>query len=255
MNIIKLEKIKKRNNSIEYHFKSDGEIVKYFSGKKFIISYSDIVERVPDSIAAIPFVCNVLPIVWITNAVLVVSELDEVFYKSISEFKKGYQTMFPETDFLGRLIINKIVSNHYSSKGKAAMFYSGGLDSVQTLISHLTENPVLLTVWGSDIRYDNVSGWKHVQKAINEIANKYSLKQCIIRSSFREFDNEYLLDKDFSNLLKDNWWHGVKHGIGLLGLVAPYAWLHQINMLPASRCMAISWTRTRTISLTRKPRR
>lgn len=231
MNIIKLNEIQKNNNTIEYWFESDGDIVKYFSEKKFVISYPEIIEKVPDSIACIPFVCNVLPIVWITDAVLVVPELDEIFYKSISEFKKGYQEMFPETDFLGRIIINKIVPNHYSNNGKAAMFYSGGLDSVQTLISHLNENPILLTVWGSDIRYDNVSGWKLVQKAINEVADKYRLKQCTIRSTFREFDNENLLDKDFSNLLKDNWWHGVKHGIGLLGHVAPYAWIHQINIM------------------------
>lgn len=44
-----------------------------------------------------------------------------------------------------------MVENHFENTGKSAMFYSGGLDSAQTLISHLEDKPTLLVNLG--IRY------------------------------------------------------------------------------------------------------
>lgn len=52
-----------------------------------------------------------------------------------------------------------------------------------------------------------------------------------MHSTFREFDNEALLNSDFSQTLKDNWWHGIKHSLALLGHIAPYVWKHQINTM------------------------
>lgn len=240
MDEIKLYKIKKIGNSIVYNFSVNGDISKYFSGKEFKISYPESIEVVPDSIASIPFVCSVLPIIWITNASLVISRLDFAFYKSIFDFKKGYQEMFPETVFGGKIIVKSVEKNYYANTDKSAMFYSGGLDSMQTFISHLKEKPILLAIWGSDIEYNNIEGWNLVYTGVKETAKKFCLNSAVIHSSFREFDNEGLLNKFFSNQLKDDWWHGVKHGISLLGHVAPYAWIHQINnmYIAATNCYA-----------------
>lgn len=240
MNEIILKAINKKKRQIQFDYEVHGAISKYFTEKQFIIEYPDCIEEVPDSIACIPFVCNVLPIIWLTDSVLVISELDRVFYESIPEFKHGYVKMFPETDFKGTIAVDHIVENHYLNTGKAAMFYSGGLDSVQSLISHLDEKPVLLAVWGADIQYDNEEGWRLVHRVIEETAYKFHLQEGIIHSTFREFDNEILLNKTFSIQLQDDWWHGLKHSIGLLGHVAPYAWIHQINIqyIAASNCPA-----------------
>lgn len=229
MNEIILNAIDKKGRKIQFDYKVHGEITKYFTENPFVIEYPDCVEKVPDSIACIPFVCNVLPIIWLTDSLLILPELDKTFYESIPEFKVGYVDMFPETDFKGTIDVDRIVENHYLNTGKAAMFYSGGLDSVQTLISHLDERPVLLAVWGSDIQYDNEDGWRVVHEVIKDMAQRFQLQEGVIHSTFREFDNEILLGKSYSEQLKDNWWHGLKHSIGLLGHVAPYAWIHQIN--------------------------
>lgn len=216
---------------IRFDYTLCGEIEKYFTSTPFKIEYPDCVEEVPDSIASIPFVCNVLPIVWLNNATLIVPELDKTFYESIPDFKQGYINMFPEADFQGNIVVGNVVENHYPNTGKTAMFYSGGLDSAQTLISHLDEKPVLLAIWGSDIRYNNESGWKPVYQVITDTAHKFNLPEGIIHSTFREFDNENLLDKDFAQKLQDGWWHGVKHGLALLGHIAPYVWFHHINIM------------------------
>ena len=202
----------------------------FFTDYPFSITYQENIEIIPDSILCIPFVCSVLPIIWLTDSTLCVDEIDGDFYNCLSSLKNGYKQMFPESEFSGKLQYNKIINN-ISNGNEKAMFYSGGLDSINTLCRHYEENPDLLSIWGSDIDYENENGWSKVQKVLLETADRFKLKYVVIHSSFRKFDNEIELDKKFSKQLRDGWWHGVKHGIALLGNVAPYAYLHGINTM------------------------
>lgn len=240
MKIIELKKINKINGTLKYEYTVSDELKKYFSNRDFIIEYPDILTNIPDSILAIPFVCNVLPIIWMTNSKLVIKEIDKSFYNCIPNLIKGYKVMYPDIDFLGEISCEKIIENKYEDSGKSAMFYSGGLDSANTLIHHYNENLVLLSIWGSDIRFDNEEGWNLTHTAIEEAAKKFSLKEAVFRSTFREFDNEGTLDKDFSKTLGDGWWHGIKHGLALIGHVAPYVYLHKISKfyIASSNCEA-----------------
>lgn len=231
MKKIIVRNIVKKQNSIQYEFHISKELERFFSGKQFVIEYGENIESVPDSIAIVPFVCNVLPIIWLTDSILIIDEIDKDFYDCIPNVKSGYQSMFPESEFKGGIVVDIIVDNERDLHGNSAMFYSGGLDSAFTLINHMEEQPILLSIWGSDIGYDNKDGWDKVHFVIKKVAEQFALKQAVIRSSFRVFDNEAELGKQYSAQLKDGWWHGVKHGIGLLGHVAPYAYLHQIEKM------------------------
>lgn len=231
MNKLRLNTIIKENDQIRFDYNVSDGIKKYFSNIPFVIEYPDSIETVPDSIAAIPFVCNVLPIIWLTDTELLIPELDKAFYESISGIKQAYAIMYPETEFKGDIIVEKVVENHHGNTGKSAMFYSGGLDSAQTFISHIEEKPILLAIWGSDIKYDNREGWMVVDNVISDTAERYNLHKAVIHSTFREFDNEGLLHNEFAPLLKDGWWHGVKHSLALLGHIAPYVWKHRINIM------------------------
>ena len=238
MNEIVLRKVKKSPKTIEYDFVATEGLSGYFSGKPFVIEYPVEITGVPDAVAAIPFVCNVLPIIWLTDSKLIVQELDQAFYECIPNVKKGYETMFPESTFAGEISVDKVVPCDAPVSGKTAAFFSGGLDAVHTLISHLEEKPALISIWGADIKYENEEGWQIVHKGIEEYAQKYSLPDVVIRSSFREFDNEGALHHQFAQQLKDGWWHGVKHGLGLLGHAAPYAYLMGISTtyIASSNC-------------------
>lgn len=231
MESIVLNKIEKENNKVCYKFSVSTGLQKYFSDSPFEIYYPDSIEDIPDAVLAVPFVCNVLPIIWLTDSLLYITELDKMFFKSIPEFKKGYMTMFPEAEFLGNVKVDREVECSSNSEERSALFYSGGLDSSQTLISHLDENPILLSIWGSDIRYNNEDGWNLVHKVISNTAKKFNLSEYVFHSSFRDFDKESVLQNDFYAKLKDGWWHGVKHGIALLGHVAPFAYKHNITKM------------------------
>lgn len=229
--MITLNQIIKKCNSIVYNFSYSEKLNNYFSGKNFVIEYPESVESVPNAILAIPFVCNVLPIVWLEDIELIIPELDEDFYNSIPNFKKGYVDMYPDADFKGSVTVDKIVNCRKDNRCGSASFFSGGVDATTTLLRHLDEKPDLISIWGSDITFDNVEGWKPIQNAIDDTAEEYDVKHINIHSSFRQFDKEWELDKVHRERLNDGWWHGVKHGIGLISHAAPYAWLHNLSTI------------------------
>ena len=187
---------------MEYGFAVSEGLQQYFSGDPFVIHYPVEIDSVPGSILAIPFVCNVLPIVWLTDSILVLPELDKDFFDCIPYVKKGYETMFPESVFAGGVCPDKLVENTINGDGCCA-FFSGGLDATQTLVSHFQEKPHLISIWGSDIQYDNEIGWQKVHDGIADIATRFSLPDVVIRSAFRQFDNEAVLHETFKEQLKD----------------------------------------------------
>ncbi len=221
--------IEKSAYTITYSFSVTDGLQKYFSGKPFWIEYPIEISSVPDAIAAVPFVCSILPIMWLTDCELIVPELDKAFCECIPNVRKGYETMFPESTFGGKLIVQKIVECDRSAGEGCVAFFSGGLDATQTLVSHFDEKPHLVSIWGSDIKFDNKEGWQAVHSGIADTCERFSLNDIVIRSTFREFDNERVLDNVFSAQLKDGWWHGVKHSVGLLGHAAPYVYINNIS--------------------------
>ena len=241
MNKIELIAVHKESNGVTYSYKVDEELKSFFSDSVFIINYSECVESVPDAIASVPFVASVLPIVWLTDSKLIVPELDEAFYECIAKVKKGYEAMYPETELKGDIEVIKIVRNNQPGiPGKCAMFYSGGVDSMETLYRHLDEEPLLVSIWGSDIRYDNESGWHLLRRALDEAADRLHLDIAIIRSKFREFDKEGALSRVYEEKLQRGYWYGIKHALGLLGHVAILAYLHGISTfyIASSNCPA-----------------
>ncbi len=240
MEKIILHKIIKDNNSITYDFSVSDGLSKYFSDKPFIIEYSEDISSVPDSIAAVPFVCNVLPIIWLTDSELILKEIDKAFIECIPDVKRGYETIFPESTFAGKITAQKIVVCEITPVDNCALMFSGGLDAVSSLVTHLNECPDLISIWGSDIRFENDEGWNVVYKGIREYSEKFNLNEVIIRSRFRDFDCEDILNRDYNRQLQNGWWHGVKHALALLGHIAPCAYLKGYSKLyiASSNCPA-----------------
>jgi len=231
MGRITLKRVFIRDTRLQFEYSVSSELEEYFSDCVFFIEYDENIEEVPLAVLTIPFVCNVLPVAWLTDSMIEVDELDKSFYECIPNVRKGYETMFPDCSFLGSVHPRRIVECSVSDSNKTAMLFSGGLDSVQTLISHVNESPHLISIWGADFDVDNYEGWNVAYTSMTKAVEQLSLKKTVIRSSFRKFDREDELDKRFSKQLGDGWWHGVKHGLALLGHVAPYVWLNGISTL------------------------
>ena len=214
---------------ISYRYAVEGEWQNCFClDEEFFIEYSEDISDVPESIAVIPLLCNVLPISWVCDAEIIVCDIDRDFYESIAEFKQGYIDMYPTIRFRGNILAKKTTLNRIPVTGKSAAFFSCGVDAYSTLLSHLDERPDLILVWGSDVFFNDVSGWEKSKAHVLSISKKFDLGNVFIKSSFRQVLEESALNLRIRQI-KDNWWYSLQHGIGIISHAAPYAWKHDVN--------------------------
>lgn len=171
--------------------------------------------------------CNVLPIVWLTDATLYLDELDEDFYNCVEKLKQGYREIYPNLQFKGKIECKKIRYEREECNQRSLVFFSGGVDAVATLIAHIDEQPTLFSICGADVKLDNQKGWNTVMSQINEVSHQFQLSTIQCYSNFREFIDEERLCALVTKLgAKDDYWHGFQHGIGLIGHAAPLAYLY-----------------------------
>lgn len=228
MDRIKIDNIAISQNRIEVRFSTEGSIAKYFHNENtFWCEYSIPIENTPESIAIIPFVANVLPIVWLCDAILELPSIDAQFYKCINDVKNGYKNMYPYLSFKGKVVgceCNRLIVRPLRLGGKtseSAMLFSGGVDAFSTLITHQKEKPMLITVRGADIKLNDIDGWEKVRNHTVTTAQSFDVAYTTIASNFKEFINGQVVDKELIKESGDNYWHGFQHGIGLIGLTAP----------------------------------
>ena len=76
MEIITVENIEIEASKIEVFYEITDGLLQYFDKRQnvFWIEYTENISTIPISIAIVPFVCNVLPIVWLTNSTLILPE-------------------------------------------------------------------------------------------------------------------------------------------------------------------------------------
>lgn len=232
MDTIKITSISAQEFSLVIEYEITETLSSYFSKTRvFQATYSENISTVPNSILVIPFICNILPIIWITNSTLIVPELDENFYQCIPNLRNAYQNMSPMFNFLGNIHVNKLINNNYTTTDKTAALFSGGVDAFATLVAHATEKPTLITLWGADIDINNTEGWKHVQEHLETIRQDFDLPYPItVQSNFRAILYEGALNR-LVRASNTGWWYGYQHGIGLLGHGAPLAYLHRWKTL------------------------
>ena len=200
---------------------------RYFRSHEFRCEYTENIDSIPYGIAVIPFVCNVLPFVWLTDATLELDELDEDFASCINELRIGYKSMYPNLDFKGEIKSKRIKYNTIDKQYKSISFFSGGVDAFATLIAHIEEHPTLFGICGADIKIDNKEGWTIVEEQIAKVSEQFKIDAIYCHTNFREFTNEEALNRFVTELgANDDWWHGFQHGIGLIGHAAPLAYLY-----------------------------
>ena len=239
-----VDKVKVASNRIEVYYSIQGEIDKYFNldEKCFWVEYTEDISSVPESIAVIPFVCNVLPIAWLSDAELVVDELDEEFYHSLFEVKHGYMLLSRMLEFKGKVTVNHIINNRYETTKQSAVLFSGGVDAFTTLFRHLDENPVMITLRGADVKLSDVEGWKVVSEHVESTAKTFNLPQPeFVTSNFRIFINEGACG-ELCIKSGDGWWHGYQHGIGIISHSAPIAYvkkLRTVNIASSATCESL----------------
>lgn len=228
-NYLEVKKILKKGNRIDYIYEIKGKWKEYLNtDDSMFIEYGCNIEEVPDSIAIVPFICNILPISWVFDLTIVINSIDQKFYECIPKVKEGYINMYPTIPMLGKLEVNKIEENSYQPETTGTLF-SGGVDAFNTLFQHIDEKPILLTLWGADVHLDDKIGWNRVSKHHISVAKEYGLKYSFIKTNFRTMVDEPELTDYVWQKINGEWWHDFQHGIAILGHIAPIAYLKKMK--------------------------
>lgn len=230
MNRMTIQNIRRAGpTKLEYDYYVEGPWSKYFAPENPMwAEYQTPVDQVPDSIAVLPLIGNVIVLASLMDAEIYVDEIDRDFFDSIEQFLQGFVAVMPDhIRFKLQNIVHagKIVENPLSDTDRAEnlVFFSGGVDATFSLISHLEEKPALVTIWGADIPWYDETSWKQAISFNQEAADRHGVPLWTIRSNFRCSLHDVNVNDYAVQLVNDWWWPAFHHSIAMMCLAAPLA--------------------------------
>ena len=82
-NRIIVESVSVGTHTLDISFRTEGDISAYYTDERvFRCEYSSDISALPEAVAVVPFVCSVLPLVWLTDAELTAGSIDKDFHGS-----------------------------------------------------------------------------------------------------------------------------------------------------------------------------
>lgn len=214
---------------VRFSFPNNSPIKKFFRRNEFVCIYTVDISRTPKSLCVVPFLCNILPILWITGTTIEIDELDEDFHNSVEKIKEAYVNMWPSVIWSGGILAKRLIKN-IGPKGnpKSVVFFSGGVDATAALIDHLDESPILLSVMGADIGLRNSEKWELNKTSIKKTASNFGLATAFSKSNFRTMVNEPELNKFVPGT---SWYQAFQYGIGLSSIAIPLCYCLNVGTI------------------------
>ncbi len=211
------------------HIVINKEFAKQFLDENiFYTMYDETVDltKVPYSVRTIPFISNVIAIVWISGKTYSIPSMDERFYHGLLEVRKAFKRMYPQTSWDGHLEPeDRIPSSSYeqmSDHSKAGVLFSGGLDSTSAAYELLAKNLQLTLIMmrgqGSAMLSDD-DRWKNQKELGDNFANRHGAQLTWLTSNYHAFLNRPYL-ASLSPEIND-WRVDAIEDLGMWGMTAP----------------------------------
>lgn len=203
----------------------------------FFAEYDNDIDltQLDHSLVVMPFLMNVISIIWISGKEYTIDELDEDLFQSLKIIKEIFKRMYPKTSWEGNLIPKKLVNHAKKAqeeihKNRVALMFSAGLDSTFSSFLHYDQKQLLITACGlPDNPLKNQQKWNSMQNYIMNFAKHNGQIVTFIRSNFSDFLNWDALHRLSSEI--DQWRIDTIEGIGWAGLAAPILYTHGYSRL------------------------
>ena len=225
-----LKEIKVNNNHVDYHFEVTGILKPYFSTDTMFIEYQEDMSMVPDSILAAPFVASIIPLMWATNTVMWVKELDQTFYDSILRVHDAYQRLYSHFPLKGNLIPANFIDNQLDVKRESLLLFSGGLDANCSYVRIRDSKPLLFNIQGW---YKKLTDKDEAADAdicdVTAFARREGQDSTFAKSNFAVVVKESMWQKNIRPQFGDSWWHGFNHSMAFITIAMPLAYKHGIK--------------------------
>jgi hypothetical protein len=216
-----VEDVVVEGNRVTVDYRRSGFMRKLVRGGPFYAQYDVSIESVPDSLAVIPFLAAVSPVAWVSGSEVVVEIVDEVFLHSLRRVKEVLRGFYPGLGFTGSVKGEGVKLDIGCNFSRSGLLFSGGVDSISSFIAHEGEEPVLITVKGSDVRVFMEEAWGNTVRWVKEFAVAEGVEHRVVESNFREILNELMIYAYFGEEIGYDWYGRVMHGLALTGLCAP----------------------------------
>lgn len=244
MDKIIISDIFKQQNKYYVDIKCFGRAKKYIkkNQRRFFLEYNESIENVPDSILMSPIFYNLAPISWFLDIDIEFPYVDKKTLDSSIILKESFKEIYPKSKpKVNRMKVCSTIDNTCTVSKRKAILFSGGVDSWTSFLANIEINPVLCTVWGSDIKLNDKNGWELVNGNIQDISEKFDCERFIVKTNFRELLNYYWINLHSKGFLDSNWWHDIQHGMSLISLFAPLAYKHCLSEIIVPGTNSIYW--------------
>lgn len=234
-NKIELLNININKGKIEYEYNVEGEWSKYFNENSFYVDYDIELSKLPYSVAAIPFISNIIALSWMFDAEIFLDSIDYDFIVSSEKIRSEFIKMYPSLHFGIASIHSDVVINNNKKdvNTRSAALFSGGADAHFTLLRNIDEKPLLITYqWRNEKQ-------NKIKQRSKSTAKIFDCNSVCADTNIKTFLNNNNLD----NIVKsteNTYWHKIQHGMGLLGLSAPVLYLNNIVKIYIASSYSIS---------------
>lgn len=225
-----LKEIKVNGNHVDYHFEVTGILKPYFSTDTMFVEYQEDMSMVPESILAAPFVASIIPMMWATNTVMWVKELDKTFYDSILRVHDAYQRLYSHFPLKGNLIPANFIDNQLDVKSESLLLFSGGLDANCTYVRIRETKPLLFNIqgWYKKLTDEDKAADADIRD-VNVFAKREGIEGTSAKSNFAVVVKEKEWQKNIRPKFGDSWWHGFNHSMAFITIAMPLAFKRGIK--------------------------
>jgi len=232
MDGIVLKEIAVNKEKVEYHFTVTGKLKPYFSTTTLYVDYEEDMSAVPSSILAIPFVSSILPLMWVTDTVMWVTELDQTFYDAMLKIRDAYQRLYNHYPLKGNLVVARFKNNSFVPERESMLLFSGGLDASTSYVRIRETNPLLFNIqgWYKNREMVDVAADADIRD-ITAFAKSENREFTFAKSNFAVVVIEELFRKAIRPKFGDSWWHGFQHSMAFISISIPLAYLRKIKTI------------------------
>ena len=137
--------------------------------------------------------------------------------------------MFPKIAFSEKITANPVKADSDWNLEKYCLLFSGGVDSMSSLIRNYERRPSLLTVRGvPDLRLLEELYWNRVQERIRPFVHSLGLESHIVETNAIDMVDLAAMKADYRARAR-GWWEDLAHGLFFLSICAPYTFFNKIG--------------------------
>lgn len=190
---------------------------------------------IPEAILVIPFVGIMLTVTSLLGIQIEVPVIEKSFYSSLNDLAKAYNTMFPGGRVEISVLAKEIKEIDYEvMDSRTGLLFTGGVDATAALAVTKEKHPLLINIWGGDIRLTDQDSHANLEEYLSYLTGEIQERFCFVRTNCREMFEENELGVKCEMLGHKNnhgWWASIAHILSMTTAIAPLAYLKRLGVV------------------------